>query len=520
MPRRCSRLAAVSGALICALLSSLALAAPWSIKRDPKADAERLLKLMERSPETGLGVEAMVRAVGIRRAVQMARRRLREAPSWRTQLSLGRLLLRARRRGAALVQLRKALVGAAKETQPALGWAAQALVEANARAQAARLIARFRKRYADDAGAAQLAVRLALARRDLQVAVSEQQRLARLRPKAQQVQRVLARLLVRAGRFDDAATQLGAMLKLKTLSSETRCELLRDLAGLEEKLERFKDAVTHYRAALKLADGGSWIDRDLRKRLLDSYRTRRDRAGLIKEAERMLKADPKAALALEVLGDENLRVGRVPEAITYFERYLKVSPGDHTVRARLMFLLMRRGMRARATVHAGELHKRRPSVPRHLLEWAALLSSGGKRAEARAALRKGITLYAKDSDGLQLVAGALSDLGDNDGAKLAFAALVKLAASDRSSQGAIGRYLWQRGQRGPALDAWTAMLGKKPTALAYHTWVELVLSVRAQSFPSLRARVAAELRRGLQHYPKHDGLRTLARQLAKHRARR
>jgi hypothetical protein len=129
------------------------------------------------------------------------------------------------------------------------------------------------------------------------------------------------------------------------------------------------------------------------------------------------------------------------------------------------------------------------------------------------ALRDGIKRYAKDVDGLQLMASGLDSFGDSEGVRLAFAALLKLDGPDREQTRAYGSYLWGKGRHADAVKTWGALVGATASRLDYERWVEVMLEENVVRERSLRSHLVEEVKRGLARHPGHRGLQSLGRQV-------
>ena len=512
---------------VCLIAALSALSSPaaadWSVRRDAQNHGELLLRALEKAPEDVPGLQALIDEVGLERAHTLAASRARKERSWQAHLIVGRLQLRRRRLGAALGAFRRALAAApskpglkAAEGGSLLGWIGEELLKDSRSKQAHRLLKAWIDRRSFDTVALKILARIALEKRDLKGAVKYQGKLVEARPTDPQLRLVHARMLRQLGDLDAAVKAYTGALKLIKNDGSLRCQSLAELGQLQETLEQFDAAVESYRRALKLATEGSYVHRQLQEQILRNFQRRRAYGKLEAEAKKILTKQPKHRMALRLLAEQMARLpGKLNEAITYYERYLKVVPSDGKARETLMFMLLGSGRTKDAVPHARALYKANPFVPRRLLEYAGLMETGGDRAGAKKALRDGITSFKKNAGGLQLIVGALQRLKDDEGVKLALAALLKQGGLDDRFLLSYGRRLWQLGRRAEALSFWDRILGDKPTSLAYEQWVEVVLSSRAHVRPKLRPRLQAEAARGLRRYPRHAGLRVLKAQLGR-----
>ncbi|MCC6748009.1 MAG: tetratricopeptide repeat protein [Deltaproteobacteria bacterium] len=494
-------------------VAPVAAADPWAVRHDGEARGRRLLEALFKAPDSDEGLQALVDEVGLDRATRWAAERGRALRSWQAAFVEGRLWARRGREAAALAAFRRAL--AAGRTAPSLlGWVGEELVHLGREKEALALLRDLPRRPSKDAAALELVVRLALARRDLKLAVAGQRRLVEFAPREVQPRLHLARLLEAAGTIDEAVTELEGALKVVGRDGALRCQVLRDLGGIEEQLERFDEAVRHYEEALRYATAGEWAHRELEQRILKNYERRGAFVELSRAALRMLKGNPKNLAALQVLARRSVEEGKLEPAAGYYLRYLAQAPGDGLARSRLMLLLVRLGRPSEAAAQALELARREPSEPRHLLEHAALLVAAGQLARAQRALRDGLARYRKDGDALELLAAALEQHGDGAGAKLAYAALLKLDDPSGRYRQRVTRQLFRAGRRKEALALWREHLGAGAGRVAYEEWVEWVLTVGAWLDGETRPAVLAITEAGLRRHPGHAGLHGLKRRIS------
>jgi len=481
------------------------------VRVDPLARAEQLLRLLDDAPDSDDGLRALVTTVGRERALALAAARAARTRGWAPSFVEGRLWLARGNSERAEGCFTRALT-AGRQAGKLLGWVGEELIRAGRISQAERLLRAWQPRRPDDAEAVTLLVRLALSRRDSKAALRAQRRLAELRPSQPQVRLVHARLLQEAGSLEEAVKEYEAAVKLASSDAALECQTLLELGPILELLERFDEAVRRYRRGLSLAARGEWAHRELQRRILHSFERRGAGDELVKEARRMLAEDAQSSLALRVLASESARTGKTTDAIGYYGRYLKGAPGDTAARSQLMFLLTRAGRSREAAEQAGELFRRQPSV-RHLLEHATLLTSAGEAARARVVLRGGIKRFEGQAEELSQLASALDGSGDDEGARLAYAGLLKLDGAAGTYHRAFGSYLWARSRTAEALAAWSWLRGSPPTRVGYERWVEVVLGARAPAAFAARATLTAQAREGLRRFPGHAGLLALARQL-------
>jgi tetratricopeptide (TPR) repeat protein len=505
--------------LLLLLAPSLALGDPWTVRPDPVARSNQLLQLLDESPDSEEGLKALIDGVGIARALQLAGARSARTRSWQAHFVDGRLWSRRARHERAEASFQTAL-GVGGKAPRLLGWIGEELVRAGRVARAEAFLRSWLPRRGDDAGALGLSVRIALSRRDAASALKAQKRLCELQPSNLQVRIVHARLLRERGAIDEAEKEFEVALKLLARPEKDalkdaalECQILLEQGALLELLERFDEAVKRYRRGLTLAAKGRWAHHELQSRILKSFEKRSAFSELEQEARAMLKADAKNTLALRVLAERSVKARKPTDAIGFYLRYVKLVPTDSSARAELLFLLSRAGRNREAVEHARELWQRNPSLPRNLLEYGTTLAAAGEKAKAIQILRAGIPRFQKDADGLQLIASGLDGLGDAEGVKLSFAAMIRIEGANKEHTRAWGSYLWGKGRRADAVKSWSALLGASPSRLDYERWVEVILEENVLRERSFQSMLTEEIKRGLGKYPGHRGLISLARQL-------
>ena len=248
-----------------------------------------------------------------------------------------------------------------------------------------------------------------------------------------------------------------------------------------------------YRRALKLAARGSYLHHQLQEQILRGFQQRHEDQKLETEARKILEGQPRHRTALRLLAELLARrPGKLGEALTVYERYLKVVPSDSKVRETVMFMLVGSNRTRDALPHARALYQESPGAARRLLEYTGLLSLTGDREGAGKVLRKAIASFRRDDSTLPLIVEALDGSTTARGPGSRSMRCSGCRGAQRALLLAHGRRLWQRGSHDDALRFWGKSLGAAPDALAYEQWVEVVLSEGAHD----QDRRAGPARRG------------------------
>jgi tetratricopeptide (TPR) repeat protein len=111
-----------------------------------------------------------------------------------------------------------------------------------------------------------------------------------------------------------------------------------------------------------------------------------------------LRDQAEAAQGYTLLGDALVRIGRVTEAFTVYEKASALDPANHRPVQKMAELLVATGNSERGVSVAQRLFALRPDDPDALSLYGSALAGAGRRPEAEQALRKALALRPSHAD--------------------------------------------------------------------------------------------------------------------------
>jgi len=151
-------------------------------------------------------------------------------------------------------------------------------------------------------------------------------------------------------------------------------------------------------------------------------------------------ADARNSVAATGIAAIRLRQGHAWDAVGWAERARKVNEDDFAARLVLIEALAGAGQSSRAEEEARAVAAAWPDVMAAQVEFAAVLASVGKAADARRAYEKALTLRASDSPAsLLLAAQAYAATGARDRAETSLTRALELDPSNRQAHAALGK---------------------------------------------------------------------------------
>jgi tetratricopeptide (TPR) repeat protein len=448
------RYAAIALGLLAGPAPGLARAEEWQVVRsghDPRlvAAARRVL---EESPDDAAALRQLLSLQPAPVLVERYRARLASArPRYADAEILGHLLRRAASADEALVAYRRAaelddarpephrLSAEIHRADGRFAEAADALGEALIREQvsgerrrlAAALVEMARKSGATDRALGPLA------------------RVFKSDPRA--VGADLGRLLIEAGRNDEAAGVLRRLLDLGELRGEQRATVARLLGRACSSDARAQDAFMQALAALPR---DHWMRREILSEMITAARMHDDLAGL---AERLERAGGGFA-EREALAGVLDELGEVDRAERALREAMRLRPLDVGLRRRLIAMLDRLGRGGDALVENRRLVALAPDDPSPLLALAERLWGRGEASGALAIAGSAGRSFASSETVHVQLAALYARWGRADLAARESLALARLAPGEPSYLIALGEQYFQHGDARRAHEVWRRLL--------------------------------------------------------------
>ena len=141
--------------------------------------------------------------------------------------------------------------------------------------------------------------------------------------------------MAEAERFAEAKAHYEKLRDLAGTDPYRRVTAIMKLAQLEERQGRREEARALYESALPLASPASWMHREVRARIEESYRRQDDLPGLTAYYEAWLKKEAKDVDAALRLSDALIELNRKTEAVTWLRQASEWAPDRKEVQVAL-----------------------------------------------------------------------------------------------------------------------------------------------------------------------------------------
>ncbi len=141
--------------------------------------------------------------------------------------------------------------------------------------------------------------------------------------------------MAEAERFGDAQAQYEKLRDLAGTDPYRRVTAIMKLAQLEEKQGRREPARALYESALPLASPTSWMHREVRARIEESYRRQDDLPGLVAYYEAWLKKQAKDVDVALRLSDALIELNHKTDAVTWLRQASEWAPDRKEVQVAL-----------------------------------------------------------------------------------------------------------------------------------------------------------------------------------------
>jgi len=163
------------------------------------------------------------------------------------------------------------------------------------------------------------------------------------------------------------------------------------------------------------------------------------RANLLGKAERLvrevLKKDPVDVIAIRMLAEIGIKMGKFEDAQNLLERCLQLAPNFHLARQAYANLLMRRNDLERSLIEIDRLLKSEPENPAYLIIKAAVLARMGDHLPALKIYEKLFENYSHHAGAQMFYGHTLKTVGKTDEAIVAYRKAIELSPS-------IGEAYW------------------------------------------------------------------------------
>ena len=233
-----------------------------------------------------------------------------------------------------------------------------------------------------------------------------------------------------------------------------------EAANLELRLGRTAEALRDFEALLTGLEPGSWLDRDVRRRIEDVFLQNDDQTGLARYYEGWLAKAPDDVEVMARLGRALAATGRSAEARRWFDKALTLAPSRKELRLALIEQLVRENQFAAAAAQYQTMSQADPNNPDLIRDWGRLLlkdaslPAAERTARAAAVWRRLVAARPKDPAIATQVADLFRQAELPEDAIALYRQAVDLAPGAPQYREYIGEYYHVLKRPDDALAAW------------------------------------------------------------------
>ena len=234
-----------------------------------------------------------------------------------------------------------------------------------------------------------------------------------------------------------------------------------EAAELKVKLGRSPDALADFERLLGKLDPGSWLFKEVRRKVEDVFLRGDDLAGLAKYYESWIARTPDDVDAMARLGKTFAQLGRAADSRTWLDKAVKLAPSRRDLRLALIEQLALEKKFNEASGQYEALVKAEPNNPDLVRDWGRLLLRETSRPEAdrKAAASAVWKRLAGDSVKDAVAIAQVADLHRSaemvDDAIALYKRAIAMAPDSPQYREYLGEYYHQLKRPADALATWT-----------------------------------------------------------------
>ena len=234
-------------------------------------------------------------------------------------------------------------------------------------------------------------------------------------------------------------------------------------ADLKLQLGRRDEALRDLETQLQTLDPESWLARDIRRRIDQSFLRNNDQAGLVTYYETWLQNHPDDLEVMTSLGHALAFQGRNADALNWYRKALEKAPSNVTLRKELLTLLTREKRYDEASADYEKLQQLDPGNLQHLEAWGMLALHrddqplAERRANAIVIWKRMLKDRSDDLGTLVQVAELIRRTEQSDEVLPLYRRAVELQPQDPQYREYLGDYLQTLGRTGEAIQVWEAI---------------------------------------------------------------
>lgn len=234
-------------------------------------------------------------------------------------------------------------------------------------------------------------------------------------------------------------------------------------ADLKLQLGRRLEALSDFETQLRTLDSESWLARDIRRRIGQSFLRNNDQAGLITYYETWLKNHPDDLDVMSSLGHALALQGRALDALHWHRKAVEKAPSNVVLRKDLLALLTREKSFDEASAEYEELQQLDPGNRQHLEDWGLMILHrddqplAERRVNAVAIWKRILQDRSDDPGTLVRLAELIQRTEQHDEVLSLYRRAVELRPADPQYREYLGDYLQTLGRTDEAIQVWEAI---------------------------------------------------------------
>src|SRR5262249_44825358 len=270
-------------------------------------------------------------------------------------------------------------------------------------------------------------------------------RLEALFPGDLRVQEQVAGALAEEGQNQRALERFEALAK-KVTDPFRQVQLAMQAANLKVRLGKTDAALRDFEGLLGKLRPESWLHREVRQKIEETFLRNDDQAGLVAYYEKWIQKNPEDIEALVRVGRTLAASGQAAPAHGWYEKAVKLAPSRRDLRMALIGQLAQEGKFAEAAAQYEAIDKAEPNNPDTLRDWGALLlrdtskPEPARKAAASAVWRKMLESRPTDAVTTAQVADLLRQADLPEEALSLYRKAVELAPGSPQYNEYLGEY--------------------------------------------------------------------------------
>lgn len=288
------------------------------------------------------------------------------------------------------------------------------------------------------------------------------QRLEKEFPDDLRVLEQIAGVVSEEGDFESAIPRLEKLAQL--VKDDYRRTVFRvQSASLRLKANQRDAGLKELESVLRTLNPTSWLYRDVRAKIEDTFLASSNQAGLVEYYIEWLKTSPEDIEGMARLAKFLNAAGRAEEADGWMEKAIVLAPSRPDLRKAYIDHLLEQKRISKAIEQYQSLTSFEPSNPDYLRDWGRLvlrdnsLSKEARNEKANQIWKQLLALRQDDPSHVASVADLYRSAGFQEDARKLFEQAIVLAPNEAQYREYLGEFLHTTGQSKDAVPVWKSM---------------------------------------------------------------